>query len=67
MSSPESFFKSNYSDCNDRGDCMQTSLDYRKTIAYIGRLLGEREESMKRARLMRPCSNREHSGEIGLR
>ena len=47
MSSPESLFKSNYSDCNDRGDCTQTSLDHRKTIACITRHLGEREESMK--------------------
>lgn len=67
MSSPESLFKNNYSDCNDRGDCTQTSLDHRKTIACIRRHLGEREESMKRARLARPCLNRERSTEIGLR
>lgn len=54
MSSSESLFKSNYSDCNDRGDCTQTSLDHGKTIACIRRHLREREESMKRARLKRP-------------
>lgn len=54
MSSSESLFKSNYSDCNDRGDWTQTSLDHGKTIAGIRRHLREREESMKRARLKRP-------------
>ena len=56
MSSPESLFKSNYSDCNDRGDCTQTSRDHRKTIAFMRRHLGEREEGETYEALIKPRS-----------